>query len=179
MAAAMTILQDEGIDALTLRACARKAGVSHAAPRHHFESVAALQAEIAARGFENFVAWLDKAMIGKPDAGSRLAAMCEAYVAFALANPAVYALMFRQGSAQLASPHLKESAMTAWQQLEEGVRHVLPETRSNEAATQAAFVWSSVHGLATLLLDRRLPPLFQKRALISANSAAILRAIRA
>ena len=57
--AGRAILEKDGVEALTLRACARKAGVSHAAPQHHFASINDLLAEIAATGFEDFVKALD------------------------------------------------------------------------------------------------------------------------
>jgi AcrR family transcriptional regulator len=96
--AAVELLEEKGLTSFTLRECARRAGVSHAAPAHHFATAADLLAEIAARGFERFVAALGQAAEAAgtlPEA--RLAAMGQAYVAFALANPAVYGLMFRAG----------------------------------------------------------------------------------
>src|SRR5262245_30775541 len=96
--AATALLEEQGLSGFTLRQCARRAGVSHAAPAHHFAAADDLLAEIAARGFERFVARLGKAadqVEGPPLA--RLEAMGHAYVAFAIANPAVYGLMFRMG----------------------------------------------------------------------------------
>ncbi|WP_162918800.1 TetR/AcrR family transcriptional regulator [Taklimakanibacter deserti] len=159
VAAAIALLEEKGLSGFTLRQCARRAGVSHAAPAHHFATADDLLAEIAARGFERFVAALGKAADqaeGSPLA--RLEAMGRAYVAFALANPAVYGLMFRLGAGSLASPHLKTASRAAWQQLCDSVAAVLGEKRQSEVNAKAAAVWALVHGTATLLLDRKLPP---------------------
>ena len=157
--AATALLEEKGLQGFTLRQCARRAGVSHAAPAHHFTTADDLLAEIAARGFEHFVAALGEAADqaeGSPL--TRLEAMGRAYVAFALANPAVYGLMFRSGAGSLASPHLKSASAAAWQQLCDSVAAVLGEKRQDEVAAKAAAVWALVHGTATLLLDRKLPP---------------------
>lgn len=159
IAAAIALLEEKGLPGFTLRQCARRAGVSHAAPAHHFATADDLLAEIAARGFDRFVAALGKAADaadGSPLA--RLEAMGRAYVAFALANPAVYGVMFRLGSGSLRSPHLKTASSAAWQQLCDSVTAVLGKKRENEVIAKAAAVWALVHGTATLMLDCRLPP---------------------
>lgn len=156
--AAIALLEEKGLSSFTLRECARRADVSHAAPAHHFATAADLLAEIAARGFERFVAELGQAADdaeGTPMA--RLAAMGRAYVAFALANPAVYGLMFRGGANPLQSPRLKAAASAAWQQLGDAVAAVLGAKRRGEVAAKAAAVWALVHGTATLMLDGKLP----------------------
>jgi AcrR family transcriptional regulator len=159
VAAAIALLEEKGSSGFTLRQCARRAGVSHAAPAHHFATADDLLAEIAARGFERFVAALGKAADaadGSPMA--RLEAMGHAYVVFALANPGVYGLMFRTGAGTLASPHLKVASRAAWQQLCDGVTAVLGNKRESEVVAKAAAVWALVHGTATLMLDCKLPP---------------------
>ncbi|MGE0237772.1 MAG: WHG domain-containing protein [Parvibaculaceae bacterium] len=159
VAAAIALLEEKGLSAFTLRQCARRAGVSHAAPAHHFAAAEDLLAEIAARGFERFVATLGKAADEAEGASlARLEAMGRAYVAFALANPAVYGLMFRMGAGTLRSPHLKSASLAAWQQLCDGVAAVLGPKRQNEVIAKASAVWALVHGTATLLLDCKLPP---------------------
>ncbi len=110
------LLIEQGLQNFTLRECARRAGVSHAAPKNHFASVEDLLCEIAARGFDKFVADLD----AEADAGAtqspdeRLIAMGRAYVDFARANPAIYHLMFRESQSFTKTEHLRESAMAAW-----------------------------------------------------------------
>lgn len=157
--AATELLEERGLSSFTLRECARRAGVSHAAPAHHFASAADLLAELAARGFERFVAALDDAADEtEGTAMARLTAMGQAYVVFALANPAVYGLMFRGGANPLQSPRLKTAATAAWQQLSDAVAAALGPRRKDEVTAKAAAVWALVHGTATLMLDCKLPP---------------------
>jgi AcrR family transcriptional regulator len=158
VAAGTTLIEKGGLGAFTLRECARRAGVSHAAPRNHFETIDDLIAEIVARGFEAFHAALEKAAgeVG-PDPGDRLVAMGRAYVAFALARPGVYGLMFRTGTPLKRTEHLETAARAAWMQLVTEVEAVVSPDQSNIAA-KAAFVWSLVHGIASLAMDKRLPP---------------------
>ena len=159
VAAGTKLLEEKGLDGFTLRQCARRAGVSHAAPAHHFATSSDLLAEIAARGFERFVLALGAA--AERASGSplgRLEAMGRAYVTFARANPAVYSLMFRQGAGSLTSARLKAAAAAAWQQLCDAVALALEPERQDEVIAKAAAVWALVHGTATLMLDRRLPP---------------------
>ena len=159
VAVAIQLLEEKGLSGFTLRQCTRRAGVSHAAPAHHFATADDLLAEIAARGFERFVAALGQA--ADQAAASPLAkleAMGHAYIAFALANPAVYGLMFRLGAGSLKSPHLKTASTAAWQQLCDGVAAALGPKRQDEMIAKASAVWALVHGTATLMLDRKLPP---------------------
>ena len=94
--AAEEALSELPLEAVSLREIARRAGVSHAAPKHHFASVGELYGELAGRGFERFVAALDEAASRSFDQSpaKRLQAMARAYVRFAEANRATYGLMF-------------------------------------------------------------------------------------
>src|ERR1700750_1746429 len=90
------ILEQHGVQELTLRAIARAAGVSHAAPNNHFGDLTGLLSELAALGFARFGAQLAAAMAhGGDDARRRMTAMGLAYVGFARAQPGLFALMFR------------------------------------------------------------------------------------
>jgi AcrR family transcriptional regulator len=156
------ILETGDEAALTLRACARKAGVSHAAPQHHFATVADLLAEIAATGFEEFVKALDEVSATAFSPAAKLKAMGQGYVEFAWKNAAVYRLMF--GSRTPAkSKRLHGAMVAAWEQLAGGVGAV---AGSEDIDAKAAHVWATVHGFATLTLEKRLPPsVDQNRAL--------------
>src|ERR1700729_330520 len=92
--AAREILESEGYEALTLRAAARRAGVSQAAPYNHFVDKAALLAAIAALGFKEFAAAMRREMSSAADPQARLNATGIAYVAFATSNPGLFKLMF-------------------------------------------------------------------------------------
>lgn len=176
--AGTALIEKDGLAAFTLRECARRAGVSHAAPRNHFETIDDLIAEIVARGFEAFHASLDKAAgaVG-PDPGDRLVAMGRAYVAFALARPGVYGLMFRTGRPLRRSEHLETAARAAWVQLVNEVEAVVAPEQTNIAA-KAAFVWSLVHGIASLAIDKRLPADLQLNDVLAASINGLPRQLR-
>ena len=145
------------IDDVSLREIARRAGVSHAAPKHHFASMADLLGEIAARGFQKFVNALGSAAEESKSqtAEDRLHAMGRAYLRFADENSAVYGLMFGQVVKMSMTPALTKLSYEAWSQLENAVAQVTGALRAPIAATH---VWSSVHGLSMLKSARRLPP---------------------
>jgi AcrR family transcriptional regulator len=177
--AGTSVLKDVGVEGFTLRECARRAGVSHAAPKNHFNSIDDLLAEIAARGFDQFVVELDTAAnaapLQTPDA--RLIAMGEAYVRFANANPEVYGLMFRRKRELTPSDHLQQAARAAWVQLEAAVQAIIGVERA-DSAERAAHVWSLVHGISSLLIDRRFPPHIDPTIVITQSLASLPSAIR-
>ena len=158
LSAAEQALADLPLEQISLREIARRAGVSHAAPKHHFSSLGQLLGEVAARGFERFVAELDVAAgrVADQSPAARMLAMARAYLRFAAANPAVYGLMFgKREDVVDRTPHLSNAMFAAWAQLEGQVAGVVGPQRSKYAAVT---VWSTVHGLAMLRLEHKLPP---------------------
>jgi AcrR family transcriptional regulator len=157
IAAGEAALAEIPFESVTLREIARRAGVSHAAPKHHFPTLGDLLAEIAARGFESFVTELakgaDHCAIQTPD--GRLAGMGRAYIRFAENNPAIYNLMFGKRDMMLVTPHLATAMMTAWSLLESEAAKIVGTPRAPLAAIT---IWSSTHGLAMLKLASRMPP---------------------
>ncbi|HUN49862.1 MAG TPA: TetR-like C-terminal domain-containing protein [Candidatus Sulfotelmatobacter sp.] len=178
LGAAETILERDGIQALTLRAAARAAGVSHAAPAHHFDDLTGLLSELAAVGFVRFgvrVAAATAAAAGGPR--SRLQAMGRAYVAFARAHPGLFQLMFRSERLDATRPALRDGLAAAGQALRRAVAARASRALSpGQVAAEAAAAWSLAHGFAVLLLDGRLRPLIA--ALPRGGSAdALLEAV--
>src|SRR3954464_3656069 len=88
-------LERDGLAGLTLRAVAREAGVSHAAPTHHFGDLTGLLSELAAVGFRMFNAAMAVANASETHPMMKGMASAKAYVAFAQAHPGMYGLMFR------------------------------------------------------------------------------------
>src|SRR6266404_6293460 len=94
IAAARAILEEDGLSALSLRATARRASVSQAAPYHHFPDKDALLAALGAEGFDALDRSMRDRMEGLVDPAQRLIASGTAYVAFAVENPALFQIMF-------------------------------------------------------------------------------------
>jgi len=167
LAAAERVLEREGLAGLTLRAVAREAGVSHAAPTHHFGDLTGLVSELAAIGFRQFNA----AMVAAESAGDTIAekavARARAYVAYAQAHPGIYRLMFRAERLDMSRPALREAGKAAFAGLAGAIGAQRQEPISADALSldQAAAIaraWSLVHGFTMLLLDGRLADILRR-----------------
>ncbi len=160
--AAESILERDGIAGLTLRAAAREAGVSHAAPKNHFGDIRGLLSELAAVGFARLATALT-ANVGEGDPPRmRLSAIGRGYVAFARQNPGLFLLMFRSERLDFTRPTLRTAAEAAFGVLRDAVGAQRPPRERPLTLAQAAHVtaaWSLVHGFAMLMLDGRLKPL--------------------
>jgi len=153
---AVEVIQEDGIGGLSLRDVARRAGVSHGAPAHHFTDKVGLLTALATRSMEQFGATLSEA---SGEAGGsaldRLRAIGRAYVRFAAQNPAHFGIvtrfeLIRGGDAEFAASYqatfdlVKDAVCTAQG---EGWR------RSMDPMALVITCWSAVHGLSTLYLD--------------------------
>jgi len=159
--AAEKVLERDGVQGLTLRAAAREAGVSHAAPTHHFGDMTGLLSELAAVGFRRFGAALRDAASHEASAHARLDAMGMAYVTFARTYPGLFMLMFRSERLDFDRPALREAMQDANAALAQGVaaqrrEAVTPGRPTLQQAAEMVRAWSMVHGFAVLLLDHRL-----------------------
>jgi AcrR family transcriptional regulator len=159
LAAAERILEEEGAQALTLRAVARAVGVSHTAPKNHFDDLVGLLSELAAVGYRRFGTDLSAAMeAAGDDPRARMKAMGRAYVGFARAHRGLFQLMFRSERLDIRRPALQEAIMSARSALRmaAAAREPNKSVPARELVAQAAAMWSLVHGYAMLLLDGRL-----------------------
>lgn len=147
----MVMLEAEGVAGLGLRELARVVGVSAAAPYRHFDSKTALIEALAIIGFQRF-----STIMGAVERDSappqRIAAMGQAYVQFAQANPNLFRLMFSSEIKRCERPSLKLVADVAFDTLR-AVTEALPAGDKRVAALRA---WAQVHGLALLLLDGQI-----------------------
>lgn len=159
--AAKRVAEREGISGLTLRAVAREAGVSHAAPAHHFGDVTGLLSELAAIGFAQFSAAMGAAACAAGSSELAAQGRANAYVGFARENPCMFQLMFRAERLDHERPVLREAAKTAFAKLAGIVaanrnEEVTPDHLTLAQAADIARIWSLVHGFAMLHLDGRL-----------------------
>ncbi len=143
-----------------MRAAARAAGVSHAAPAHHFGDLTGLLSDLAAEGYHRFATTLTNAMErAGADPRERMHAMGRAYVRFARAQPNLFILMFRSERLDQKRPSLRAAIEGARQVLRGGIAAIADPGRPVkpiDAVARATAVWSIVHGFAVLLLDGRL-----------------------
>jgi AcrR family transcriptional regulator len=115
------VLEREGLPGLTLRAVAREAGVSHAAPTHHFGDLTGLLSELAAIGFRRFNAAMIAASNSETLPVMKAMARAKAYVAYAQARPGMYGLMFRTERLDMSRPSLHEAAGASFEGLASAV----------------------------------------------------------
>jgi len=152
---ALDLLANEGIERVSLRRIARRAGVSHGAPLRHFPSLASLLAEVAACGFRLLSESIEKAGAQLPPgagARARLDAAGRAYVNVAVENPALFALMFRPDRLDPDNAACRRESAAAFERLANLVRSSQDAGWHPEGDTRvlAGSVWAAVHGLAAL-----------------------------
>jgi AcrR family transcriptional regulator len=153
LAAARAELAGHGHAGISLRAVARRAGVSHAAPKYFFGDRAGLLTAVAAQGF----AELARSLRQVPPV---LAALGHAYITFALANPALFDLMFRPSELHPADPALRHAQDDAIGVLDAAVAAPgAPGGQSPTAPGELTLIsWALAHGLAVLTRDGALQP---------------------
>jgi AcrR family transcriptional regulator len=151
--AAIQAIAEVGPAAVSLRDLARRAGVSHAAPAYHFGDKAGLLTAVAADGFERMAATLREAY---QTTGSFLE-VGVAYVRFAVTHRAHFEVMFRPELYRTDDPELVRARDVARSLLYPPAAAVANSPDGGQVRAAVA-AWSLVHGLATLWLDRNLPP---------------------
>jgi AcrR family transcriptional regulator len=162
--AALALLHEGGPEAVTLRAAAARAGVSHAAPNHHFGDKAGLVEALAVRCFERFTAALQSAWDDTPGPSiARFRGVGLAYVGFATAHPEEFRLMNRselrrtgrQGSERDDASRVERAARGAYDVLITAIRTSQADgfVADGDPHALALTAWSAVHGLAVLVID--------------------------
>lgn len=153
--AAAGIIGETGLEGLTLREVARRAGVSHAAPKHHFADKAQLVRELVIESFADFAAVLRRADRGT-SGDERLRNLGNAYVRWAFANPDRFRLLFRpelRGGDEDGA--IASAADDAYQLVLDAVSAGQKDRTviAGDPADVALAAWSAAHGVATLLID--------------------------
>src|SRR5262252_1762951 len=156
--AALHIVGSDGAEGLRLRAVARRAGVSQAAPYRHFANKEALLAAVAEEGFRALVSAMRGAIEASGDNPlARLRAVGLSYVDFATRHPAHFRVMFGREMADCsASPALRQVAAQTFDIVVQAIADCQRAgvARAEEPAQDLALTaWSSVHGLAALLVN--------------------------
>jgi AcrR family transcriptional regulator len=175
VAAAEQIILERGVDGFTLREAARRAGVSPAAPSHHFRDARGLLSEVALLGFQEFGDSLIAAdRRGGSDPRRRLYEQGLAYVSFALNSSARFQLMFST-RCDMGYKNLAQVADRSFKVLENAVRAASglkpADSMTPEAYGLLMATWSMVHGFSHLALGGQ----FDRPARIRGGKSAILK----
>ncbi|MEV5974861.1 TetR/AcrR family transcriptional regulator [Streptomyces sp. NPDC051921] len=150
--AARELLEEDGSAGLSLRAVARRAGVSATAPYRHYADRDALVSAVAAEGYRELAAHLAAAHPA-PSAPDDLAAVAVVYVRFALDHPALFRAMFAEPCDPTSEERVAATAVIT-EYVHGIVRDAFPGAA--DAVALATSVWALVHGLAFLHLDGKL-----------------------
>jgi AcrR family transcriptional regulator len=146
LAKAAALVAERGADGISLRELAREAGVSHAAPAHHFTDRRGLFTALAAKGWQMLA---DALGDSRPD----FIAAALAYVRFALDHPGHYAVMFDRSLVNPDDPDLKAAQTAAATELADGVATLKDQRAKADPPGAALAAWSLVHGFAMLRLN--------------------------
>lgn len=143
-------LAEKGVEGFSLRSVAKRAGVSHAAPAHHFGDAQGLLTALAAEGFRRFQATIDAREDGATDPGDRAIRAGLGYLDFALARPALFRLIFSSAKPDYASDELIAASRAAYDHLVGLVAALGGEE------TDVVALWAAAHGIADLASGGKL-----------------------
>jgi AcrR family transcriptional regulator len=168
--AAVELLEEGGQSALSLRAVARRAGVSPAAPYRHYTDREALVSAVAAVGYRDLAARLAHASPA-PSTPDELATAALAYVRFAIERPALFRIMFSEPCDRDNAERVAATAVVSGYVLEI-VGRAFPDADAEALATA---IWALVHGLAFLHIDGKLDA--SEPAVVADRVGAAVRAV--
>ncbi|MEC7762317.1 MAG: TetR/AcrR family transcriptional regulator [Pseudomonadota bacterium] len=145
--AGVELVREGGPDALSIRKVAAQAGVSHAAPAHHFPSLAHLRTAVIAEGYRRFTQSMEDAIAAAPDTAlDKALGACFGYLRFARAYPGLFTTMFGTYAHRVDDEDLCEASDGSYAVL---ARISAPFAGANPVETELA-IWSMVHGYASL-----------------------------
>ena len=149
--AAVEVIDERGVGGFSLREVARRAGVSHTAPAHHFGDMKGLLTSVAEEGFAALHEATSTAADGIDDPVERLTAIGRAYVRLAQSNHAHCEVMFRTDIVDTDDPRLLSCGMEAYGVLEDTVRSLVESERLAVGVDEATWLcWSAMQGLVQL-----------------------------
>lgn len=158
--AAFTIVERDGLAGLSLRAVAREAGVSPAAPYHHFKDKQDLMTAIAAEGFSRLTVAMTSARDRAPTTKAAFSAIGVAYVCFAREHPALYTVMWDCSRLEGQLPEM-DSEKQAYHVLEDAIVAAGVASADDPVGLKLAAIsaWTSAHGLAEMAGFEQFAPL--------------------
>lgn len=176
---AMAIIASNGVESLSLREVARRLGVSHQAPYKHFPSRDHILADIVARAFADFARHLD-AHPKSDDPDSDMGQMGQAYLAYATGHPLEYRLMFGTPLPDASQhPEMMRQARHAFALLCDGLRRKSAKAGQqrldHEIVLDALFIWSGLHGLASITSSSIVATLGLDASVLAASPMHLLQ----
>ncbi|MCA5923005.1 MULTISPECIES: TetR/AcrR family transcriptional regulator [Curtobacterium] len=152
---AVAVLREDGVDGLSLRDLARRAGVSHGAPRSHFVDRQALVDALAVLGFERLTAAVRRALSGSADLDDRFRRVAMAYVDFAIDDAALMDLMFQASTGGRSGP-VRAAAESLFAVLD-GALGTAPVDPGDDPRTTFKLLFAAtMQGIAALVVARRI-----------------------
>ena len=163
--AAEAMLREGGVETFTLRECARRAGVSHAAPAHHFGDARGLLSACAAAGFGRLADAIERSVARAgpgADAVARLRAGSLAYIEFGLRHRALFQLMFRRDRLDPQNEELQRAGKRTGDTLRTAIGDLMAERGlpDDERQRRILLAWSLMHGYTTLVVEDQCADMF-------------------
>lgn len=155
LTAASDILQNEGLEHLSLRALAKRTGVSQAAPYGHFKDKDDLLAAVAESGFQRLALSMAEQATGASSVRDRIERLMTAYIEFATGNKPLFSIMFGRELADLKKyPTLAMTAGKGYALMSAALSKRAGGAEDTRFLTVA--IWSLCHGLTTLIIEKRI-----------------------
>ncbi len=152
--AGIELIEEGGPEALSIRKVAARAGVSHAAPAHHFPNLTALRTAIATEGHGIFAATMEAALAEAPDGPKEaLVAIGLGYLRFARAHPGLFHIMFGGMELNQTDPDFLAAGAQSYGVL---ARVCAPVAHGPAGPTGTEMlIWSLAHGFASLMVNHK------------------------
>ena len=156
--AALELIEAEGVEALTLRSLAARAGVSRQAPYIYFADKRALLAAVATEGMRRERAWTKRALARRDHPEDRLRAILMTHVRLFREHPRLYHVVYGRIISKSATPELQQEAIESFAEFRGTVEACFPRCPSIEVARMRAIIlWGTVRGIAELEAQRQVP----------------------
>lgn len=155
MAAALELLDEQGVEGVGIRQIARRVGVAHSAPANHFKNKQALFTALATQCFEDLGGLLVTKLSSAPDLSTSVHAVCQCLLDYATSSPHRYGLMWRKDCVDGQDAGLEAAMEAVYQQLL-AVLDLHGQREHVDIESQAIAIWSLIHGYVSLRLDGNL-----------------------